>query len=139
MQNLLIFTKSWNFLKICNFQDNSKQSFSMSFGRGIMIDTAFESWKLILFDKIIFEYQLSICPHSFSYSCTLEETSASKDKHFLTSKIEFQNFLKIAILKVKNRSEQNNFLFLIAPKHTLWARENGLSIRCFVVKIFAIL
>ena len=52
----------------------SKQSFSMSFGRGIMIDTAFESWKLILFDKIIFEYQLSICPHSFSYFCILEET-----------------------------------------------------------------
>ena len=36
----------------------SKQSFSMSFGRGIMIDTAFKSCKLILFDKIIFEYQL---------------------------------------------------------------------------------
>ena len=133
----MIFINSWNFLQKLRFSRNFKQSFSISFGRGIMIDTAFESWKLILFDKIILESPFPLGSQDFSYFCTLEEASMSKGKHFLTSKIQFQNFFKIAILKVKNKFFWNYFRFSITPKHTLWAAENGLLIGCFVVKILA--
>ena len=53
-----ILHRFYNFFNAVFRSNNSKQSFSMIFGREIMIDTALESWKLILFDKIIFEYRL---------------------------------------------------------------------------------
>ena len=39
------------FFKDCNFQEILKQSFSMNFGRGIMIDTAFEAENLYFLIK----------------------------------------------------------------------------------------